>query len=114
MIEQVLGSGGFGITYLARDVSLKRQVVIKENLPVQFAHRDTSTLAVRPGAGRDDQDNFQWSLENFTREAETLASLPHPGIVSVLRRFEAFGTAGQAARIKPLPLDALARRYTGH
>jgi len=29
-------------------------------------------------------------------------------------RFEAFGTAGQAARIKPLPLDALARRYTGH
>ena len=26
-------------------------------------------------------------------------------------RFEAFGCAGQASRIKPLPLDALARRY---
>ncbi len=26
-------------------------------------------------------------------------------------RFEAFGTAGQAGRIKPLPLDALAERY---
>ncbi|MCB1890557.1 MAG: class II fructose-bisphosphate aldolase, partial [Rhodocyclaceae bacterium] len=26
-------------------------------------------------------------------------------------RFEAFGTAGQAARIKPLPLEALAKRY---
>jgi len=26
-------------------------------------------------------------------------------------RFEAFGTAGQAARIKPLPLETLARRY---
>jgi len=29
-------------------------------------------------------------------------------------RFEAFGTAGHASRIRPLPLDALARAYAGH
>jgi fructose-bisphosphate aldolase class II len=28
-------------------------------------------------------------------------------------RFEAFGTAGQASRIKPLPLSAMAKRYAG-
>jgi formylglycine-generating enzyme required for sulfatase activity/serine/threonine protein kinase len=93
MIERVLGSGGFGITYLARDLSLNRQIVIKENLPSQFAHRDTSSLVVKPGLGREDEDNFRWSMENFSREAEMLASLSHPGIVSVLRRFETLGTA---------------------
>jgi len=93
LIERVLGSGGFGITYRALDVSLNRPVVIKENLPSQFAHRDTSSLVVKPGLGREDEENFRWSMENFSREAEMLASLHHPGIVKVLRRFEAFGTA---------------------
>ena len=32
-IEQVLGAGGFGITYLACDTNLDKNVALKEYLP---------------------------------------------------------------------------------
>ena len=36
VLERVLGQGGFGITYLARDANLDQQVAIKEYLPVEI------------------------------------------------------------------------------
>ena len=108
-VERVLGTGGFGITYLARDTSLGRKVVIKENLPSAFAFRDTASGTVRSRSGlTEDEDNFRWSMENFLREADTLASLDHPGIVPVLRKFEANGTAYFVMPyMEGLPLDEL-------
>jgi serine/threonine protein kinase len=69
-------------------------VVIKENLPTQFAWRETSTGTVRPRHNTGgDADDYEWSMKNFLREAETIALLDHPGIVRVLRKFETNGTA---------------------
>jgi serine/threonine protein kinase len=92
-IKSVLGSGGFGITYLAADVDLKRDVVVKENLPFQCAMRD-STRSVRPRTSTaGDRTQFDWALQSFLREAETLSRFDHPNIVRILRRFEANNTA---------------------
>ena len=39
-IKRVLGAGGFGITYLAREMALARRVTIKEYFPADFAARE--------------------------------------------------------------------------
>ena len=39
-IKEVLGQGGFGITYLAYDPNLKKYVAIKEYLPIELAVRE--------------------------------------------------------------------------
>ena len=38
-IERVLGAGGVGMTYLAREIALNRQVTIKEYFPTDVAAR---------------------------------------------------------------------------
>lgn len=91
-IEGTLGTGGFGVTYLAREVSLDRLVAIKEYLPADISVRDTRHDTVHP-IDRDDEETFDWGLERFRGEALTLVSFRHANIVAVLRFFEANGTA---------------------
>jgi serine/threonine protein kinase len=90
-IQSILGSGGFGITYLAWDTNLEKDVAIKEYLPVEFAVRQGET-SVRPRS-KGDEDDYYWGLERFLKEAQTLAVFRHPSIVPVFRFFEAHGTA---------------------
>ncbi len=89
-IEAVLGQGGFGVTYLAYDSVEERQVVIKENLPKDYAFREPSSSRVHVHGKAED---FAWAMKNFVAEARLLAELDHPHIVKVHRAFETNNTA---------------------
>ena len=90
-LVRVLGSGGFGMTYLAFDHNLNKGVAIKEYLPSDLATRTTDG-SVAPQASQF-RDDFQWGLERFVDEARTLARFDHRHIIKVHRLLEAHGTA---------------------
>src|SRR5437867_3260212 len=71
-ILALLGKGGMGEVYRARDTKLKREVAIKF-LPEEFAQ---------------DADR----VSRFQREAEVLASLNHPNIGAIYDLQEANGS----------------------
>ena len=92
-IERVLGSGGFGVTYLARDL-LQQPFAIKEYYPRQFAVRQALNVLA---ASSEDAPLFEECRERFLREAQALVVLgrlagANDGIVRVQTYFEANGT----------------------
>jgi serine/threonine protein kinase len=62
-IQSLIGAGGMGEVYRARDTRLDRDVALK------VLHADVAANPVR--------------LERFQREAKTVASLNHPQIVTL-------------------------------
>lgn len=100
-IEREIGHGGMSMVYLARDPHVKRQVAIKI-LPRQFTH--------------DPQFRAR-----FQREAELVAALEHPHIVSlydfgeedeqpyIVMRYMPGGTLRERITVGPLPLKDLSR-----
>ena len=90
-IDSILGQGGFGITYLARDSNLEQLVAIKEFLPSDLAVRTQDSTVQPLSAGHT--DTYGWGLNRFLTEARTLAKFRHPNIVRVMSVFEANNTA---------------------
>lgn len=86
VVGDVLGSGGFGITYAARDVQLSERVAIKELFPDRGFSRTQDKLTVRPDP--DQEEYFKHISRRFTEEASMLAKLVgQPNIVSVYNTF---------------------------
>lgn len=91
-IESFLNSGGFGITYLAKD-SLDRIVVIKECFPDSICHRSNCIVRAR---SRAHKTSFASIVEMFIQEARSQAKLVHPNIVGVHQVFNDNETAYMA------------------
>ena len=89
-LASVLGAGGFGITYLAHDTNLEKDVAIKEYLPGAVAVRGSGGAVLPTTSGLEKE--YRWGLDRFIQEARTLAKFSHPHIVRVNRFFEANGT----------------------
>lgn len=92
MLGKVLGTGGFGITYLGYDLTLDIKVAIKEYMPSSIATRNADRYNVTL-TGRA-EDDYQLGMERFLEEAKILAKLQNtPHIVSVQNYFRENNTA---------------------
>ncbi|MCH5348870.1 MAG: serine/threonine protein kinase, partial [Oscillospiraceae bacterium] len=87
IIGRVMGRGGFGITYLSYDISMKKTVAVKEYYPKEIAfrsHSGTNMLIADAGA----EDVFKKGAEKFYSEAEVATQFNgNPNIVSVYDHF---------------------------
>ena len=89
-ITKVLGEGGFGIVYHAKDSKLNRELAIKEYYPHISVSRDEGYTVE---AKSNYEENYQEGLGKFIAEARVLASCEHPHIVKVYSIIEANNTA---------------------
>ncbi len=88
-ISEIIGRGGMGVVYLARDSKLKRSVAIK-SIPAKLAGDSNSRT-------------------RFRREAEILASLNHPNIAVIHDIIEQEEDAGYLV-LEYVPGETLAER----
>lgn len=90
-IDDVLGQGGFGITYVATDYKTGQKVAVKEFFPDSLAYREMTTVISYPG---ERAENYEYGKENFLQEAKTLAEfIGCENIVRIYSYFEENGTA---------------------
>lgn len=88
-ISAVLGRGRSGFTYLTRDLTLDREVMIKEGLPEGIAARSEGSAVLAAG----EEVRGAEALRSFIAAAQGVVIAKGPHLVAMLNAFEANGTA---------------------
>ena len=93
LVGNVLGEGGFGITYIGLDTTLSKRVAIKEFYPSGAANR-TNAVSEQVIVSQGKEDFFNKGVNRFLFEAKNVAAFSEEeGIVDVLDYFQENGTA---------------------
>lgn len=94
VIQEVLGQGGFGITYLGIDKLYGNKVAIKEYYPQKIAMRKAQYEDVVTVSSIEEKNNYDKGKKRFLDEAQVMARFnKNEGIVKILDFFEANNTA---------------------
>lgn len=93
-LGDVIGEGGFGITYIGLENTLGITVAIKEYYPFGYCNRNTTASNTVAVTSDDKQQVFEKGRSRFLREAKTLAKFQtDPGVVDVIDFLEENNTA---------------------
>jgi serine/threonine protein kinase len=90
-VVRLLAADEGGFTYLARDLLLQRDVVVREHLPFALAHRNASGQVVLATAG--DANAFITLQRSFIEAAQRHARFDHPACIPLWRCWYSNGTA---------------------
>ncbi len=85
LVGEMLGQGGFGITYIGFDLLLEQKVAIKEYYPMStgMVNRENSTTVVWSSAVMQ-KSGMEKGFDSFLKEARKMAKLGGiPGVVGV-------------------------------
>lgn len=105
-LGKTLGSGGFGITYLAWDLETSTKVAIKEFFPKGYASRGTDSVCVTVSTQAGTPAFNHW-LSAFLDEAQVLTNVVNmPGTVKI----EDFFTTNHTAYIVMEYLEGISLR----
>ena len=99
-VERVLGAGGFGITYLVRDLHVDDYRVLKENFPKNLSLRASGSVVSLVSS--ENQEDYDYLLQRFIFESEQLQRFSgHPNIANVVGSFRANNTAYMLMSYRP-------------
>lgn len=87
LVGKCLGEGGFGITYIGRDLTLDMKIAIKEFYPSGYANRNSTVTNTVTLNYSKEGEYFKRGKENFLKEAKSIAMFAGENSIVDVRDF---------------------------